>query len=88
MTNFVGSGTFSGVGNFTNFTGNGNFTGAANGTFSGDGTQLNLGAINSFTPTIGDGTHSFTPINAKGFYTKSGNLIYVEIWITWSSKAG
>jgi hypothetical protein len=43
-------------------------------------------AYSSFTPTIGDGNnHNFTTLTADGYYTKTGNLVYFEIWLQWTA---
>jgi hypothetical protein len=47
--------------------------------------QSNLGATNSFKPTIGNGTANFTMTTQSGYYALNGNLVYFEIWINWSS---
>jgi hypothetical protein len=43
---------------------------------------------NSYTPTIGDGTHNFATTTQMGYYTKAGNLVYFEIWLQWSAGRG
>jgi hypothetical protein len=48
--------------------------------------QANLGAENSYTPTIGDGSNNFITTTAVGNYTLVGSLVQVEIWLKWSSK--
>jgi hypothetical protein len=84
------SGTFSaGTVTATSFTGNGggltNLTGT---NLVGTILQTNLGATNSFSPTIGNGSANFTPSTSAGYYAKSGNLVYFEIFISWSSLNG
>ncbi len=45
-----------------------------------------LGVTNSFTATIGDGTHNFTMSTQSGYYAEVGNLVYVEIFLKWTGK--
>jgi hypothetical protein len=45
-----------------------------------------LGATNSFTPTIGDGTHNFSTSVASGYYAVVGNLVYFEDWLVWTGR--
>jgi hypothetical protein len=71
------------------------------GTFAGDGgglanlsataivgniPQSNLGATNSYTPTIGDGGNNFNTSVAQGYSTRIGNLVFVEIWLVWTNR--
>jgi hypothetical protein len=48
--------------------------------------QSNLGATNSFTPTIGNGLANFTTTTQSGYYAQIGNLVYFETWLQWSSQ--
>jgi len=45
-----------------------------------------LGTTNSYTPTIGDGTHNFTATTQSGYYAEVGSLVYFTIWLEWTSK--
>jgi hypothetical protein len=68
------------------------------GSFIGDGSgltslnfndlhsQTNLGTSGSYTPVIGDGTQNFNGVTQTGYYIKEGNLVHVEIWLTWNGK--
>lgn len=48
--------------------------------------QSLLGPAQSYTPTIGDGTHNFTTTTASGYYANIGNLTFFQAWLVWSSK--
>ncbi len=48
--------------------------------------HLVVAPTNSFTPTIGDGTHNFTTVNHTGYYMQVGNVVYFEIWLQWTGK--
>ena len=55
---------------------------------SGTILQTNLGATNSFIPTIGNGASNFITTTDVGYYAKTGNLVYFEIIVTWTSTSG
>lgn len=40
----------------------------------------------SYSPTIGDGTNSFTTTTAQGVYYKLGALIFLQIRLVWTGK--
>jgi len=40
----------------------------------------------SYSPTIGDGTNSFTTTTAQGVYYKLGALIFLQICLVWTGK--
>jgi hypothetical protein len=44
------------------------------------------GPSGAFTPLIGGSSGNFTASTQTGYYVKSGNLVYFEIWVTWTSK--
>lgn len=61
--------------------------------FSGSGASLtNLPAANitttiqTYTPTIGDGTNNFTTSTANGQYVRVGNLVSFWLHLIWTSK--
>jgi hypothetical protein len=77
-----------GVDQHTNF--KGSFIGDGSGltllNFNGLLSQTNLGTSGSYTPVIGDGTQNFNGVTQTGHYVNEGNLIHVEIWLTWIGK--
>lgn len=82
LTNGAGGVNLSGI-----FSGNGSgLTGLNAANVSGILPLSSLGATNSYTPTIGNGSASFTTSTASGYYATIGNLVYFEAWIVWTDK--
>ncbi len=40
--------------------------------------QASLGAINTYTPTVGNGVTNFITTTASGYYANVGNLVYSQ----------
>lgn len=45
-----------------------------------------LSALQTYSPTIGDGTNNFTTSSANGFFYRVGALTFVNINIAWTNK--
>jgi hypothetical protein len=52
---------------------------------SGDANTLDDYEEGTFTPTLGDGTNNYTLDRALGWYTKIGNMVFVDIDCRWTS---
>jgi hypothetical protein len=48
--------------------------------------RLAAAPTNSFTPTIGDGTHNFITSTHTGYYTQIGSTLYFEMSLQWMGK--
>ena len=55
-------------------------------TADGSSNLASITAASTYTPTIGDGTNSFTTSTALGRYYKIGSLYFVSINLVWTSK--